>query len=79
MKANSITFVLLLGLLAALVVPLQLTAQNVEAHVQHHHYELIDMGTFGGPLSGINEVGNYSPAVNSRGQTVGFSANPTPQ
>ena len=79
MKANSITFVVLLGLLAALVVPVQLTAQNIEAHVQHHHYKLIDMGTFGGPLSGINEVENYSPAVNTRSQTVGFSANPTPQ
>jgi probable HAF family extracellular repeat protein len=45
---------------------------------QHHHYTLIDMGTFGGTLSGINEPSNYVPAVNRRGQTVGFSGDSEP-
>jgi hypothetical protein len=66
-------------LLCALAVPLDLAAQERTNGPTHHHYKLIDLGTFGGPLSGINEPLNYVPAVNRRGQTVGFSANSVPQ
>lgn len=67
------------ALFAALAIPTVLAAQNGEGQRhRHHHYKLIDMGTFGGPLSGINEPLNYVPAVNRRGQTVGFSANAVP-
>jgi probable HAF family extracellular repeat protein len=71
MKFN---WIFAVALLATPWIP-QLRAQGKQASGgKHHHYKLIDMGTLGGPLSGINEVGNYSPALNSRGQTVGFSA-----
>jgi probable HAF family extracellular repeat protein len=65
MKANSITFVAVLGL-AALFVPVLLTAQNIEGHVQHHHYKPIDVGTFGGPSSYLSA---FSANVLNKGGT----------
>ncbi|MFZ0796763.1 MAG: hypothetical protein WCA13_01975 [Terriglobales bacterium] len=35
-------------LLAPLVAPVLLAVQNVEGHVEYHHYKPIDMGTFEG-------------------------------
>ncbi len=61
-----------LTLFAALAVPARLAAQ------EHHHYKLIDMGTFGGSLSAINmAVDVNGRAVNISGVTVGFSATAT--
>jgi probable HAF family extracellular repeat protein len=80
MKANSITLVAVLGLFAPLVAPVLLTAQNIEGHVQHHHYKLIDMGTFGGTISAINfpsDINNR--AIGRRGTTVGFSETGVPR
>jgi probable HAF family extracellular repeat protein len=66
-----------LGLLAALCLPLQLFAQLPAVH---HHYKLIDMGTFGGPRS-------YGPVaaalvtgleLNNSGVLVGFADTLTP-
>jgi probable HAF family extracellular repeat protein len=67
MKANSTTLVVMLGLLAPLVAPILLTAQNIESHLQHHHYKVVDMGTFGGPQSGID----YAVPLNNRGMVTG--------
>jgi probable HAF family extracellular repeat protein len=39
---------------------------------KHHHYTLIDMGTFGGPNSS-------SPSLNASGVTVGWSATTVPK
>ncbi len=80
MKPNSISLVVVLGLLAPLVAPVRLTAQNIEGHVRHHHYKLIDMGTFGGPESYVNETIEAITAsreINHRGM-VGGSDTPTP-
>jgi probable HAF family extracellular repeat protein len=57
----------LLGLLAALLMPLQLFAQ---APATHHHYKLRDLGTFGGPGGGVaTEPG--VPIINNIGTVVG--------
>jgi len=50
MKKDLTPHITALTLLAALAVPVQLAAQNEpEQHHKHHHYQLIDLGTFGGP------------------------------
>ena len=62
------------AVLTALVIPLRLAAQDRQdfqhAHA-HHHYKLVDMGTFGGPGGGISNPS--SPALNRRGALVGVS------
>jgi len=42
---------------------------------QHHHYKLIDVGTFGGPTSSVNEV---AQVVRSNGTLVGGADTTTP-
>ena len=73
---SAITFIAALALLvAALALPLRLAAQyNQGANPKHHHYKLIDIGTFGGPESFINGTGNIFPPLNMRGMAVGGSA-----
>jgi probable HAF family extracellular repeat protein len=62
-----------LTLLTALSVPLRLAAQDNQDHKhKHHHYKLIDMGTFGGPAS------NAIPFVNNKGEMAGGSATSVP-
>jgi probable HAF family extracellular repeat protein len=41
--------------------------------VAHTRYRLVDLGTFGGPASFINEPFNSVPAINNFGMTVGGS------
>jgi probable HAF family extracellular repeat protein len=65
--------------LVVLAIPVRLAAQDKPDHNdKHHHYKLIDMGTFGGTFSAINfasDIGNSG--VNARGATVGFSETST--
>jgi probable HAF family extracellular repeat protein len=77
MLLAAITFSAALALLfAGLALPLRLAAQDKQDHNRrHHHYRLIDMGTFGGPASFINEA-YWVPAVNRRGMMVGGSSTP---
>ena len=57
--------------LSALVIPARLAAQQSKS--PRHHYKLIELGTFGGPNSYINNVGNGGPYMNRRGDVVGSS------
>ena len=45
-------------------------SQNNNRH-QHHRYQLIDMGTFGGAQSSINDQTNGYRDLNSSGDLVG--------
>lgn len=50
---------------------------------KHHHYKLIDLGTFGGPESHVNpgsgqNVGNFASVLNSQGAVTGWADTSTP-
>ena len=52
MRKNLSGLLIALSLCAAMALPSVSSAQEQKA--QHHHYKLIDLGTFGGPNSGVN-------------------------
>jgi probable HAF family extracellular repeat protein len=65
-------------LFAALTIPAGLAALDDAAKTNkpmHHHYQLIDMGTFGGPRSNTQDE---LKVLNSRGMVAGFADTPTP-
>jgi probable HAF family extracellular repeat protein len=72
-----------ISLFVALAIPASLAAQDNQdrnKNPQHHHYQLVDMGTFGGPESYINNPMSLGAPnqMNSRGTTVGSSATSIP-
>lgn len=81
MKSGTLTCATAVALLAVLVTPLGLAAQdNRNHHHKHHHYKLIDMGTFGGPASSVNETFpfvNGHGDINGLGSVVGSAATST--
>ena len=63
MKFTSSKWSIASTLLAALALPLGVAAQNNATRNQkpkHHHYKLIDVGTFGGPNSSLSGPGVIS-------------------
>jgi hypothetical protein len=73
MKARKLMFTNAIALITLLAIPVGLPAQgNPDRNNQHHHYTLIDMGTFGGPNS--SQTSGGPGALNQRGVTVGWSA-----
>jgi probable HAF family extracellular repeat protein len=80
-KSRKLILVTAITLFAVLAIPIQLAAQEQARdnhHVKHHHYKLIDIGTFGGPASFFNATFNSVPALNNRGLAVGDSGTSTP-
>jgi probable HAF family extracellular repeat protein len=67
-----------LTLFAALALSLQVVAQNsAKPPHKYHHYQLVDVGTFGGPQSFLNLPGLPAPGVlNNRGQIAGTADTP---
>ena len=66
--------------IVAIALPTALAAQDATTpakKAQHHHYKLIDMGTFGGPNSTINYP-YRTGTLSSQGLSVGWSATPAP-
>lgn len=75
MKSRTLTCIFAMTLIGALVLPARLAAQEPkEGKNEQHRYKLVDIGTFGGPESNINPLGNGSPYISNRGTTVGTSA-----
>ena len=86
MRKNLTTLVTWLSLCAALALPLVSFAQDKQDHTnQHHHYQLIDVGTLGGPNGLFSNPGDK--VVSNRGAATGMadtsvpdpSANPPPR
>lgn len=67
----------------SLAVPTPVMAQQSRNARHHHHYKLIDLGTFGGPESHVNpgsgqNVGNFASVLNSQGAVTGWADTSTP-
>ena len=69
MKSKILRFTTLLSLFATLAIPVQLAAQHKQDHHHmHHHYQLVDLGTLGGPQSIIFE--QATRPLNNQGTVV---------
>src|SRR5579863_3547549 len=63
----------------ALVVPVQLAAQGNQPSLhQYHHYQVVDVGTFGGPNSSYLQGFPEGRMLNNGGAVVGASDTSTP-
>jgi probable HAF family extracellular repeat protein len=76
MRKNLSALLIALSLCAALGLPVGLSAQEQkqrkEQKKEHHHYQLIDMGTFGGPNS-YNESVPPEKIINLRGAAAAYA------
>ena len=73
MNSQTCTRIIAVTLFATLAIPVRPAAQDKQdQHNMHHHYTLIDMGTFGGPNSYLE---SFPPEniINLRGATAGFA------
>ena len=77
MKSKILTAFTTIALLAVLAIPVQLAAQDNQQH-QHkfHHYQFIDLGTFGGPQSRNDGI---EPALTNGGTVIGMADTSTPE
>lgn len=90
MKSGFSTQVALSTMLAAIAVPAGLDAQEHHQTARHHHYKVVDVGTFGGPSSYFNELHltdafgfftafyGFARVSNGPGVLVGFADTRTP-
>lgn len=74
----------------AIQVPLAAQEQRSKSDAKHHHYKVIDIGTFGGPESFFNNLNltdrfsfgtafyQFAQVRNQRGTFVGFADTATP-
>ena len=78
MKTTS-KFGIFLSLLPALCLTAEVSAQEL-SHTKHHQYELIDVGTFGGPASDVFNLPSFTfgKYMNQSGTVVGFADTPNP-
>ena len=77
MKFAKLTSVVAVALFTLFALPTHLAAQKNSP--KHHQYQVVDLGTFGGPSSGVNCCDHQ---INARGVVVGSAdtsaANPNP-
>src|SRR3974390_3024683 len=79
MRCHEQTSIAVITLLAALAMPLGLAAQDDASPAkkpQHHHYKLVDLGTFGGPASYFSN--GFDGILNNRGTAAGWADTSTP-
>jgi len=75
MKSRTLMWITPVILFAVVALPTRLAAQSDPAKIpRHHHYKLIDMGTFGGPKS--NPAQEFS--LTEHKVMVGWSATSAP-
>ena len=76
MKKNLAMYIAVLALLAALAVPVQLAAQGKQDHKHwHHHYQLVQIPTLGGPQTNFIDGGpNNIGVLNDHGSVSGGTA-----
>ena len=81
MKSRTLTCVTAIAF-ATLAVSVQLSGQERDDKPKHHHYKLIDLGTFGGPssyLSALFDGGFFGSAnvMNKNDTFAGWADTPT--
>src|SRR6202043_2796098 len=75
-KSRTLTCITAVMLFAALASPFPLDGQNSPDHShKHHHYKLIDVGTFGGPAGGLFDS---QKQLTSNGTLVGWADTAVP-
>jgi probable HAF family extracellular repeat protein len=82
MKSRCLMRFSAMTLFAALAIPLQVSAQDNQDHQhKHHHYQVVDVGTFGGPASFVAETIEFVSAtgeLSKAGVVVGGSTTSIP-
>lgn len=77
MKSRTLMCITAAVLFAALAIPVRIAGQ--EQGQGHHHYKLVDLGTFGGPQSSVFlPDDNFAPILNNQGTVVGSADTSTP-
>jgi probable HAF family extracellular repeat protein len=79
MKKNHLTALIAsFGFYASMAFPTMSSAQNTQAptNPEHHHYKLVDVGTFGGPTSYFSN--GFDGLLNNHGTAAGWADTPTP-
>src|SRR4029077_7809081 len=82
MKSRKLTCVIAMTLFALAIAVVVAAQENVTQNrtPSHHRYQLIDLGTFGGPNSGVS-IEPWQNVINSKGTVVGGADTsiPTPE
>ena len=80
MKSRRVTSIIVMAWLG-MALPVSLAAQDraKRDHRGYHHYQLIDIGTFGGPNSTFAGFPPVAKVINNRGMAVGGNDTPTPE
>ena len=78
MKSQILSAVTAMTLFVVLAILVPSAAQERKQGQQHHRFRLVDLGTFGGPESNVNNAVNAGPIVSRRGAAVGSSATSVP-